>query len=332
VNAGISGYAASYYPGRQGDPITMALVPDELFDAVTAKIDEGERFNRQHDRIAKMAIISADEAFSRSKARGAFPMLLALTDSRRDLTGLPSLTQTLADNCQPYIDPATCQSFARGRTAGIEAIDYAFSYLQEWRSEFLCVGGADSYYDDSSLSALDDQRRLLSASNPDGFAPGEGACFLLLTSNPSHALERGGCVIALHRPGIADEPGHLENGEAYRGEGLDRAFKLALANHPQPTIDCIYSSMNGESYWAREIGVAQLRNKQSFAENNTVQHPADCYGDLGAATAPALIALASHYLWENRSARKALVYASSDSAKRGAVVLEKQTLRTGGAG
>lgn len=56
-----------------------------------------------------------------------------------------------------------------------------------------------------------------------------------------------------------------------------------------------------------------------------MEHPADCYGDLGAATAIALIALAAEHLYKHKSAKKHLVYSSSDSAKRGAIVVEKIT-------
>ena len=81
--------------------------------------------------------------------------------------------------------------------------------------------------------------------------------------------------------------------------------------------------MNGENHWAKEYGVASLRNKNMFKEAIQIQHPADCYGDLGSATGSVLIALAAENLLKSNDAKSHLVYSSSDTAKRGAVVIEK---------
>lgn len=53
------------------------------------------------------------------------------------------------------------------------------------------------------------------------------------------------------------------------------------------------------------------------------EHPADCYGDLGSATSAILIALAAEHLFKSADAKSHLVYSSSDTAKRGALVVEK---------
>jgi len=248
---------------------------------------------------------------------------MAMNDGPRDLTGLASFPQSIADNCRPLSDPGLFHSFHSGRAAGIEAIGHAFSHVLAGQHEFVCVGGSDSYMEDVSLDELDESRRLLSAKNSDGFAPGEGAGFLLLTTDKTRALERDGHVIVLHKPGLAEEAGNLRSDDVYRGDGLDKAFKSALVNHRRRNIHCIYSSMNGESYWAKEMGVARIRNQQSISDTAVVHHPADCYGDLGAATAPVLIALAAEHLLRSPSARAALVYSSSDTATRGAIVIEK---------
>ncbi len=116
--------------------------------------------------------------------------------------------------------------------------------------------------------------------------------------------------------------------EPYRGDGLDQAFKKALINHAQPNIHTIYSSMNGENHWAKEYGVAYIRNKPAFQGKVEIEHPAQCYGDVGAATAPLLIALAAEALFKDRNAHTHLVYSSSDTAKRGAIVVEKLDLAT----
>lgn len=108
-------------------------------------------------------------------------------------------------------------------------------------------------------------------------------------------------VIAILEPGMGQEKGHIFNEDApHMGDGLDKAVKQALSNHDNIAINAIFSSMNGERYWSKEHGVAMIRNKHFMSEEVEIHHPADCFGDLGAATGPVLTALATKHLW-NRS-------------------------------
>lgn len=203
----------------------------------------------------------------------------------------------------------------------MDTIDFAFQYLLH--NPLLLVGGSDSYIHQERIKKLDEANRLKTIESTQGFAPGEGACFLLLTPYPELALVRNEHLIALHRPGLANESGHMYSDSPYRGEGLDEAFKKALIDQPDQSIQAIYSSMNGENFLAKEYGVAYLRSKSKFVDPVRTEHPADCYGDLGSATTTALIAMAAENLWRKKQQYKHLVYSSSDTAKRGALVIEK---------
>lgn len=329
VNAGVSAYAETSNYDQQNRPITMASVPNIIFDEIEAEIDEGKRFNGRHDRVTKMAIIAIREACANQSTKQSIPMVLAMPEGQTDVEGLSPLIQNLAHNCKPWVSSEQSRSIYTGRAAGMEAIDFAFRYLYDFPSDFILIGGSDSYQDYSRLSPLSAESRLLVPGNRDGFAPGEAAGFLLLTRKPELALARHGHIIALNPPGIAEEPGHLGSDEPYRGDGLDQAFKKALSNYPQPNIHSIFSSMNGENHWAKEYGVAYARNRDAFQDPVKIEHPADCYGDLGSATSPVLIALAAEQLFKNPKAITHLVYSSSDRAKRGAVVVEKMVAAQG---
>jgi len=323
VNAGISGYKVSDYLNAQDQPITMASIPNSIFSDIDAEIDEGDRFNERHDRVIKMAIVAIREACAQSTTNQPIPLVLAMPEEQDDIDGLSPLTENLEQNCKPWVSATYSRSIYNGRAAGIEAIDFAFRYLYELPNDFMMIGGSDSYQDYSRLSPLSEANRVLAQDSMEGFAPGEAAGFLLLTRNPQLAMVRNGHIIALSPPGIADEPGHLGNEVPYRGDGLDQAFKKALKNHEQPNIHSIYSSMNGENHWAKEYGVATMRNKSAFQDEVKIEHPADIFGDLGAATGPVLIGLAAEHLYSHPNAKAHLVYSSSDTAKRGAIVVEK---------
>jgi 3-oxoacyl-[acyl-carrier-protein] synthase-1 len=323
VNAGVSAYQQSRYYTAKGDAITMAEVPIAIFEDFDAEIDEGESYNEQYDHMIKMAIVALEEACRAQSIEQPIPLVLAMPE----LVISPAikhslLIRNLANNCPSWVDPILSRVCHSGRAAGMEAIEFAFKYLHE-KYDRMLVGGSDSHSDYARLAPLDEMGRLLTIGSPDSFAPGEAACFLLLTRHLELAQVRNGYLIAVHPPGIADEQGHLFSAAPYRGDGLDRAFKKSLIHQPAQSIHSIYSGMNGENHWAKEYGVAYLRNKAAFDDPVRFEHPADCYGDLGAATATTLIAMAAEHLHKNKNVYKHLVYCSSDTSMRGALVLEK---------
>lgn len=320
--AGISGYQRTHHRSKNGEPITMALVPPAVFDEFESEIEECNPYNAQFDHRIKMAIIAAQESCKNQPLTQPVPLMLAMPEPECGPVmphGL--LTSNLAEHCAPAISPELTRSFHSGRAAGMEAIEFAFRHLPG--NPFILIGGSDSHIHPDQIKKLDEANRLLTIQSPDSFAAGEGACFLLLTSEPQLAMVKNDCMIALHPPGLAEETGHIYNDEPYRGDGLDQAFKKALASQAEQSIDAIYSSMNGENFWAKEYGVAYLRNKSKFKDPVRTEHPADCYGDLGCATGTALIAIAAENLWNKKSQQKHLIYSSSDTAKRGAIIIEK---------
>jgi len=118
------------------------------------------------------------------------------------------------------------------------------------------------------------------------------------------------------------EPGHLGSAELYTGDGLAATWREALRTHDGPTVGTVYSGMNGEHHWARELGTASIRCKDRLAESLSVEHPADCHGDLGAATGPALVAQAAWGLRRGHVPGPALAYCSSDLGEQAAVLVD----------
>ncbi len=324
VNAGISAYSQSTYYDRKGLPVTMASVPDDIFLRSEAQIDEGSWYSDMHDRIIKMAIIAANEACTAKEPRQSAPLILTMPDMIPgvDYIDASSLINNLVANCPPWIDRQQCRTICSGRAAGLEALDFVFDYLIDGPGDFYIVGGSDSHRNYSRLRELGNSDRLAVEGSSNGFVPGEAAGFLLVTRHPGLALVCNGRRVVLHPPGIAEEPGHLYSEQPYLGEGLDHAFKKAMANSPGINVSKIIGSMNGENHWAREYGVASLRNSAFFQETLQLEHPAEYFGDLGSATAPVFIALAAQQLFKGNQFGHHLVYSSSDTATRGAILVE----------
>jgi len=83
----------------------------------------------------------------------------------------------------------------------------------------------------------------------------------------------------------------------------------------------VFSSMNGENHFAKEWGVSYLRSHERFEEEYRIEHPADCFGDTGAACGPIMIGLALAGFHNEYLNAPALVYASSDHASRAACIV-----------
>lgn len=321
VKANISAYTLADYYNRHFQPIKVAAIPPALFDG--QDFDATDWTGSHARRLAFITTLAAEQVFATTPPAVPIPLILAMPELIATRQQEPGLSGHLARHFPGWINPALGRSIYSGRAAGMEALAFAFDYLYDQPCEFILIGGSDSYLDDLRLTTLDQEDRLVTPESSNGFVPAEASGFLLLTRNPEQALVVNGHRIALHPPGIAEEPGHLYSSEPYRGDGLDQAFKKALANAPAQAIPRIYSSMNGEHYWAKEYGVAYMRNRHHFSESVDIKHPADAYGDIGSATAPVLIALAAQQLLAAAKDHAYLVYSSSDGPKRGAIILEK---------
>ena len=325
LRAGISAYRTSDYENLQDGFITMTGIPEKIFADFEIEIDQGIEYCERYDRIIKMAILAASQVFQRHPVSEPVPLVLSFAES---MPYTPNISpEVMLDNliiqANLPIDHRQVRTVHTGRAAVLQSLDLAQRFLYDLQQDYVLVGASDSYWDYSSLACLDEAERALAPGVKNGFAPGEGACFFLLTRHPEKAHVQDGHIIALNPAGVAQEPGHLDSEQAYRGEGLHQAFLQALQAYEGEGIHSIYSSMNGEHYWAKEYGIAMTRNQSCFCQDVQHRHPADSYGDLGAATGAALIALAAEDLRKIKGPAAHLVYASSDNAWRAALLLEK---------
>lgn len=323
--AGINTYQAANYHSVDHHQVTLALVPDGALPPLAESIEEAELLSFRDERLLQMTQAAAQEALANYRGEPV-PLILAGPENYPGvLNQLPSnfLSVLKAQADLPILYEAS-RTIGTGRTGVLEALRLAHFYLSSGQHDHVLIGGVDSCQHSAWLNFLDRTERLKSASphrRADTFVPGEGAAFLLLTNNPACAMRSNNIVMTLTEPGLDQEPGHFYSEAPYRGEGLDAAVKQALNQLPEPQkIQYLFSGINGESYWAKELGVAVTRSSQRF-DNMKHQHPADCFGDLGAATGGALIALAAYSSWKQTSPTNALICTSSDSAYRAAVCL-----------
>jgi 3-oxoacyl-[acyl-carrier-protein] synthase-1 len=311
VRAGASRFAESSILDSL-PPLVMAEVPDDGLARLSPAV-RGCAPGSRDARLLRLAEPALRECLAHLPAGAAPPpLVLALPETIHPLGGARLLDGLHAQAGR--FDRERSEAFHRGRAGGMRAIARAADLLGADRP-FVVAGGVDSHRDPGVLEALAMEGRLKTEYSRDGFIPGEGAAFLLLA--------RRGAADALAVLGgfaAAMEPGHPYGDAPRRGDGLSAAFAASLASAAAP-VEEVYASMNGESCWAREYGVARLRSGGRFADGHTLHHPADCHGDTGAAAGPIMTALAALGIAGGYRRPPCLVYGASDHGERAALLV-----------
>jgi 3-oxoacyl-[acyl-carrier-protein] synthase-1 len=271
-------------------------------------------------RLAHLALAEALEALP---ANCEVPLFLALPESLPDRPppADESFLDLLATQTGAPLDKARSQVFPTGRAAGFQALGEALKLLKREAHAFVLVGGVDSYLDLYLLGTLDRDDRVLADGVMDGFAPGEGAGFLLVAGQAAAGKLAAPPAVQVHQPGLGVEPGHRYSQAPYQGDGLSDAIASALDNAGAPPVQTVLAGFNGENFGAKEWGVAFSRCQGKIAPGFAILHPADGYGDLGAAVGPVLIGLAAVGLTDAYMRGPCLAWASSDAAGRGATCI-----------
>ena len=304
---------------RQLEPFILAEVVEDALPAISDRITPGELTGRGA-RLLRLGTVALTECLKAMPPRRPRPgLVLSLPETSTTLAlDARQFLARFAKQTEDAFDITRSDASHQGRSGGLAALGQAAETIRAGRAELMIAGGIDTYRDLYVLGTLDLEQRVKSSVNLDGFIPGEGAAFLLLS--------RAGAAIAplamVSQVAQAFENGHLYSPEPYRGDGLASAVQqLVNSGSVEGPIQEVYSSMNGEHHWAKEWGTAFIRNSGAFLPGHGTHHPADCFGDTGAACGPLMAGLAALGIKQGYRRSPALVYGSSDRGQRAAVLV-----------
>jgi len=222
---------------------------------------------------------------------------------------------------------AAIDTFADGHAAGLAAVAASCQELGAGTFDACIVAGVDSYLAPDTLDWLEEAGQLHGAGlsgNPWGFVPGEAAGSALLAH--ADALDRLALEPLAHvlSVGVGFEANRIKTPTVCIGQGLTEAFRTGLAGLPRGArVTDFFCDMNGEPYRADEFGFACLRTGGAFVSSSDFVTPAECWGDVSAATLPLAIALATIARVKGyANGPYAFLSCSSDSGGRGAALLE----------
>jgi 3-oxoacyl-[acyl-carrier-protein] synthase-1 len=318
VRAGLARFQESDTFDRRGQPFILARVPRHRLP----DLPEGSGLNPHESTLVRLAAAAASEALQPiAHPSPRVPLTLALPEPHadvpplvRDALCLHQLLKMLAPG------PTAARTISRRRAGGLLALADALAAIERGEPYALAVA-ADTHDDPTLLAALDREDRVRADGVYDGFTPGEAGAAVLLAA-PGTAARLGRSPLArLDAVATADEPGHRYSSEPHRGDGLAAAirglFSVLPAAHKARTI---YASLNSESLFAKEWGVATIRNRDHLDEHARLEHPADCLGDTGAASGLLLTVLAA-LDQQHTAGSPTLVWAASDRELRAATLL-----------
>jgi 3-oxoacyl-[acyl-carrier-protein] synthase-1 len=316
--AGISGYQEHpYLVDSFLEPMVVAY--DTTFDlAVTG-----------HNRAIELGVSAAVDALRPLTADGygqvPISFLLSTSETRPGLIENFSVSvhAATATRLQAVAAIKGGGSIAGGHAGGLLAMLHASRTLREGSTKFCLVGGIETYLEAETLEWLDERDQLHSEANRFGFCPGEAAAFCLVTTLRTAREHDLVPLVELVAIAAAHEPNRIKTESVCLGEGLGEAFRLLFESAPPVgPVDRIIGDLNGERYRGNEYGFAVLRNAGRFRDAADIDTPADCWGDVGAASGPLYVGMVVEAAARGYSKGPlSMVWASSENGARAAALL-----------
>lgn len=282
------------------------------------------------ERFAALGRAALDEALAPVARRQppSIPLILGLPVAR------PGLPDDLAERLRPSFAiappggrrPGDFTTIALGHAAGVSALAAGIDRIRRGDVELCVTGGVDSYLEPDTLQWLEATDQLHGAGalrNAYGFVPGEAAAFCVLASQRAVGRHGWPSLARVVSTFVGREENRIRTDTICTGKGLSAAFWGALAGVADDLrIDHLFCDLNGETYRADELGFTLARTAARFVGGGTFSAPAQCWGDVGAASAPLFVTLAI------AAGRKgyargpySLLSTSADGGERGAAIV-----------
>jgi 3-oxoacyl-[acyl-carrier-protein] synthase-1 len=272
-------------------------------------------------QMAAMAIAEALEGIPKTEWND-LPLLLCVAEPDR-----PGRTDGLDEQLFDQLRAELSTSFspqsvivAQGRVGVAVALAQARVLLSQAKVSRVLVAATDSLLSWPTLRHFEQRDRLLTERNSNGFMAGEGAGALLL-GKPTGAVGELLCTGI----GFAREAAHIDSEEPLRAEGLSQAIKAALvdAGRQMHEIDFRITDNSGEQYYFKEATLALSRTLRVRKEEFDIWHPAECTGEIGAASGVSILSTAKAACEKRYSKGPSiLVHLANDAGQRAALTLE----------
>jgi 3-oxoacyl-[acyl-carrier-protein] synthase-1 len=282
---------------------------------------------RGETKLVKMATQAIRECMDGREELSsmATPLLLCLPETERLGRSVSDddelLREVQEDLGQRFHERS--QTIPRGHVSVAVALQKARWLLTEPGVRHVIVAATDSLLAATALADYEEKQRLLTATNSDGFIPGEAAAAVVLEL--MHDLSEPRLVC--QGLGFGVEKAHIDSEEPLRADGLTEAIKGALgdAGCDESVLQFKIIDVSGTQYHFKEASLAFSRLDRTKRTEFDVWHPADCVGEVGAAIGPIMIGvLKAAFEKGYAKGSRVLMHMGNDDGKRAALVFAWQ--------
>lgn len=279
-------------------------------------------------KLIKMAAAAINECLTNNKqiAPKSTPLLLCLSEHERK-------GRVIDDDNQFFLDLQNelgmefhekSRILAEGHVAVAVALKHARQLLQEYNVKHVLVAATDSLLVAPTLSHYEENERLLTSQNSNGFIPGDAGAALVV--EPVYARQESHLIC--HGLGFGVEKAHVYSEEPLRADGLTSAIKESLrdAGCGENILQFKITDISGEQYSFKEASLAFSRIDRTKRLEFDIWHPADCVGEVGAGIGVMIIAVLKSACEKGYSkGDHILAHLGNDDGKRSSMIFTWQT-------
>lgn len=198
-------------------------------------------------------------------------------------------TTRLAKQVKVPLDAAASRVAFGEQAALAKILPHAIASLKRGECESIIVGGVDSLVDEQRIRQLADLQLVKKPVNDAGFFAGEAAAFVRL----ERAERARDAKAVLEQVESADDQLHRLSAELPLGDVLATVARAALGDADARALPgLIINGLNGDHWQSWDLGHALVRSSPALAAVPQ-WHPAESFGEIGAAMMPAMFCVAA---------------------------------------
>lgn len=283
---------------------------------------------RGKTKLIKMAAMAvkeclAGEAWVKPEAT---PLILCLPEPERVGRVIDGDNQFFHELCVELEREFHAKSrvISQGHVGFATALLRARNLIQEGVAQQVLIAGVDGFLVGPTLAHYEEQERLLTSQNSNGFIAGEAAGAVLVQAPGKSSNSQLLCLGI----GYGNEQSTVYAEDIpLRGDGMAQAIRSALseAGWDMGATDFRITDISGEQYAFKEAALALLRVLRQRKVFYDIWHPADCVGEVGAAIGPIVLGVLLAAMHKGYSSgNNVLAHFANDEGKRAAMVLKYQ--------
>jgi 3-oxoacyl-[acyl-carrier-protein] synthase I len=225
---------------------------------------------------------------------------------------------------EKWADTAELQAIPQGNASLQFAFEQAAQQIENDPAALCIIGGIDSLIRDSTLNWFEQHSRLKSITygRQQGLIAGEAVGFMIIEDQIQARQANRPVLARITGLGLAEEPTPRASIATSRGTGLTAACRSALDGGKDKDIRAVFGDLNGENPRALEWSITESRCFKSKDQIRQLWTPANCYGDIGAASGAVLATIAAQGLVRGWLQSPVMIFCSDDHGPCGALVLE----------